>query len=77
MVVGDPAARGIYVTLGKMEPGAMFPAHIHPDRRITTVISGTMLYGTGPVFNRSRLRAYATVMQETGFGPTGLELAPQ
>lgn len=94
-VVGDPTKPGLYVLLGRMDKGTVFPAHSHPDPRITTVISGVMYYGTGSVVDREAMRAYPagsivhtpagvahsmwakdgeTVMQETGFGPTGLEM---
>lgn len=95
-VVGDPAKPGLYVLLGRMDKGTIFPAHRHPDARITTVISGVMYYGTGPVADRETMQAYPagsivhtpsgiphsmwsrdgeTVMQETGFGPTGMQPA--
>lgn len=57
-IVGSPADRALYVTLGKMQRGAVFPSHSHPDTRITTVLSGTMYFGTGSVFDRDRVRAY-------------------
>lgn len=96
-VVGEPGKPGVYVVLGKMQSGAVFPPHSHPDARITTVISGTMYYGAGPDTDRQTMRAYPTgtivytppgvvhsmwskdgetIMQETGYGPTGLELRP-
>lgn len=57
-IVGDSARSGLYVSLGRMRQGATFPPHSHPDRRITTVVSGTMYYGTGPAFDHGRLRRY-------------------
>ncbi|MEM9156493.1 MAG: cupin domain-containing protein [Cyanobacteria bacterium P01_F01_bin.33] len=90
---GNPSASELYVLLGKMGSGAIFPAHIHPDARITTVISGVMYYGIGEKFDRTDIRPYPAgsiiytpagtphfmwvqddeaIMQETGFGPTGI-----
>lgn len=94
-VVGEPGKPGVYVVLGRMQSGAVFPPHSHPDARVTTVIAGTMYYGAGPDVARESMRAYPagtivhtpagvvhsmwskdgeTIMQETGYGPTGLEL---
>lgn len=77
-----------------MAAGVRFPAHTHPDARLTTVVSGVMYYGVGRRFGEVELKPYPagsvvytpagtphvmwakdgeTVMQETGYGPTGLE----
>ena len=90
---GDPSSSALYVLLGKMSPATPFPAHVHPDDRITTVLSGVMYYGIGETFNAEQVQAYPagsvvytpagtphfmqtkedeTIMQETGFGPTGM-----
>ena len=58
LAIGDPSDSRLYVLLGKMEAGAEFPAHIHPDDRITTVISGVMYYGTGEQLNSSSVKPY-------------------
>lgn len=42
IAVGDPSNSELYVLFGKMEESVTFPAHTHPDARITTVISGVM-----------------------------------
>ncbi|MGF1514069.1 MAG: cupin domain-containing protein [Elainellaceae cyanobacterium] len=75
-----------------MAADTVFPAHRHPDPRITTVLSGVMHYGTGEAFDADKVQPYPAgsvvctpanlphfmwvsgeaVMQETGFGPTGL-----
>lgn len=44
---GDPAKKELYTSFGRIEEGVRFPAHTHPDARITTVLSGTMYYGVG------------------------------
>lgn len=92
-LVGDPAAEGHYVSLGRLSEGTIFPAHAHPDDRLTTVVSGTMYYGIGEAFDEAKLEAYPagsviytpatvphimwspigeTIVQETGFGPSGV-----
>ncbi|MBT9317818.1 cupin domain-containing protein [Leptothoe spongobia TAU-MAC 1115] len=93
IALGDPSNSELYVLFGKMESSAIFPAHTHPDARITTVISGVMYYGVGKQFDRTIVQPYPAgsvvytpagtshfmwaqdgeaVMQETGFGPTGI-----
>ena len=42
IALGEPSNSGLYVLFGKMDAGATFPAHTHPDERITTVLSGVM-----------------------------------
>jgi len=95
IAVGDSSNSELYVLFGKMNEGAIFPAHTHPDDRLTTVISGVMYYGVGEQFDRTNVQPYPvgsvvytpagvphfmwaqdgeTVMQETGFGPTGLSM---
>ena len=93
IALGNPSNSELYVLFGKMETGATFPAHIHPDNRITTVLSGMMYYGIGEQLDLAHVQPYPagsvvytpagaphfmwagdreTVMQEVGFGPTGL-----
>lgn len=93
IALGNPSDSVLYVLFGKMSPDTPFPAHSHPDDRITTVISGVMYYGTGETFDPEQVQAYPagsvvytpagtphfmqtkeveTIMQETGFGPTGM-----
>lgn len=96
IALGDSSSSQLYVLFGKMDKGAVFPAHTHPDDRITTVISGVMYYGVGEQLDRTKVIAYpagsvvytpsgvphfmwakssTTVMQETGFGPTGVKFS--
>ena len=56
--VGDPTKKELYTSFGKIEEGVKFPAHTHPDARITTVLSGTMHYGIGERFDRTRFEPY-------------------
>lgn len=58
IALGDPTTSELYVMFGKMEAGAEFPAHTHPDDRITTVISGVMYYGTGEQSDRANIQTY-------------------
>ncbi|MEM8534676.1 MAG: cupin domain-containing protein [Chloroflexota bacterium] len=58
VVVGDSSQSELYVLFGKLEQDTEFPAHTHPDARITTVLSGTMYYGIGEQFEESELTAY-------------------
>lgn len=58
VVTGDPTGTGIYVLVGRMDRGAVFPPHRHPDDRVTTVLSGTMYYGVGDEVDRSEAVAY-------------------
>lgn len=58
VVLGDPTADGLYLLLGQMEQGVVFPTHTHPDDRLTTVITGTMYYSTEPLFDPSDVVAY-------------------
>ena len=93
IALGNPSNSELYVLFGKMSPDTPFPAHSHPDDRITTVLSGVMYYGIGETFDPAQVQAYPagsvvytpagtphfmqtreaeTIMQETGFGPTGM-----
>lgn len=57
-VVGDSSKPELYVSFGKLQQGTIFPAHTHPDARITTVISGVMYYGVGEEFDQAHVTAY-------------------
>jgi quercetin dioxygenase-like cupin family protein len=41
-----------------MEPGAVNAVHVHPDARVTTILSGTVIYGLGPTADRASGVAY-------------------
>lgn len=58
IALGNPANSELYVLFGKMDAEVEFPTHIHPDDRITTVISGVMHYGTGEQSDRSLALSY-------------------
>ncbi|MBE9077351.1 cupin domain-containing protein [Romeria aff. gracilis LEGE 07310] len=55
---GNSTDSELCILFGKMNPGTAFPAHTHPDPRITTVLAGTMYYGIGEQFDRAELRPY-------------------
>jgi quercetin dioxygenase-like cupin family protein len=58
VAVGDSSNSELYVLFGKMKGGVTFPAHTHPDDRITTVISGIMYYGVGERADRANTQPY-------------------
>lgn len=56
--IGDPENPGLYAGFGKMVKGTVFPAHTHPDGRLTTVVSGVMYLGIGEVPEETDFQAY-------------------
>lgn len=56
--IGDLAKPGLYASLGKLVRGTVFPAHTHPDGRLTTVVSGVMYYGVGETPEGTDFQAY-------------------
>ncbi|MEO1347933.1 MAG: cupin domain-containing protein [Cyanobacteria bacterium J06635_15] len=58
IALGDPSHSELYVLFGKMAVGVTFPAHTHPDDRITTVLSGVMYYGIGEQFDQANIQPY-------------------
>ena len=57
-LIGDSSREGLYVMVGRMAEGVVFPVHTHPDARLSTVMSGTMYYGVGEVFEDVEFTAY-------------------
>ena len=55
-VIGDPSKPGLYIQLEKVAPHVVIEAHHHPGDRTVTVIQGTLMFGNGPKFDRSRLK---------------------
>lgn len=47
MIFGDPAKAGMYVQLLRRAPNDWSEPHTHPNDSYITVVSGTMLIGTG------------------------------
>jgi hypothetical protein len=56
VIYGDPSAPGLYTILLKVAAHTKIPAHLHPDDRIGTVVSGTWYFGYGDVFDKSQLK---------------------
>ena len=57
-VIGDSSQAELYVMVGRIAQGVVFPVHTHPDARLSTVLSGTMYYGVGETFEEIEFAAY-------------------
>jgi hypothetical protein len=79
VIHGDPAAKGLYTILLKVPAHTTIPAHLHPDDRVATVISGTWYFGYGDVFDKSKLKKlpegsiYSEVENQNHFAMTDKE----
>jgi len=80
-VFGDPNKAGMYVTLLKRGPDDWSEPHTHPNDRYITVLSGTMLIGTGSNFDKKNVIAIgpggmihdiAGQVHYDGTGPEGM-----
>ena len=56
VIYGDPSKAGLYTILLKVAANTKIPAHLHPDDRIGTVVSGTWYFGYGDKFDESKLK---------------------
>ena len=54
---GDPTKTGLYTIQLRVPANTTIQAHIHPDDRIATVISGTWYIGFGSQFDEKKLKA--------------------
>jgi len=45
--IGSERGPGLYALRVKLKSGGVIPPHTHPDARITTVLSGSLLIGFG------------------------------
>ena len=54
---GVPLAAGLYTILLTIPPNTRIAAHVHPDDRIATVVSGTWYFGYGEKFDERELKA--------------------
>jgi len=81
VVFGDPSKPGMYAQLLKRGPDDWSQPHSHPNDRYITVLSGTMLIGTGAKFDKrntvalgpgSMIRDIAGQVHYDGAGPEGL-----
>ncbi|HEX9513163.1 MAG TPA: cupin domain-containing protein [Puia sp.] len=53
---GDPSKAGLYTIILKIAANTKIAAHLHPDQRIATVISGTWYFGYGDKFDERKLK---------------------
>jgi len=60
VIFGDPSKPGLYTILLKVAANTQIPAHLHPDARIGTVVSGTWYFGYGDKFDKSKLKTLPT-----------------
>jgi quercetin dioxygenase-like cupin family protein len=58
-VIGDPSKPGLYIQLEKVAPHVVIQAHHHAGDRTVTVIQGTLMFGNGLEFDRSKLKVMA------------------
>src|SRR6266566_1681427 len=56
VVMGDPSKTGVYMILLKISANTKIAAHLHPDQRVATVVSGTWYFGYGDQFDESKLK---------------------
>ena len=56
MLKGDPSKPGLYTIQLKVPANTTIQAHVHPDDRIATVISGTWYIGFGSQFDETKLK---------------------
>ena len=54
---GVPSATGLYTILLTIPPNTRIAAHVHPDDRVATVVSGTWHFGYGKKFDERALKA--------------------
>ena len=60
VVMGNPAKPGLYMIVLKVAANTKIAAHLHPDQRVATVISGTWYFGYGDTFDESKLKKLPT-----------------
>lgn len=79
VVMGDPARQGLYMILLEIAPNTKIAAHLHPDERVATVLSGTWYFGYGDKFDQKQLKKlpagsiYSEVAGQNHFAMTGTE----
>src|ERR1041384_1765113 len=56
-IVGDDKKSGIYIYRVRAPAGVRMKPHFHPDERVVTVISGTLLMGYGDKFDEAAMKA--------------------
>ena len=79
VIHGDPSKAGLYTILLKVAANTKIPAHLHPDDRVGTVVSGTWYFGYGDKFDESKLKklpvgsVYSEVENQNHFAMTKVE----
>lgn len=79
VIHGNPSAKGLYTILLKVPANTKIAAHLHPDDRVATVITGPWYFGYGDVFGKSKLKKltagsiYSEVENQNHFAMTGKE----
>jgi hypothetical protein len=79
VIYGDPAKPELYTILLKVAANTKIPAHLHPDERVGTVVSGTWYFGYGDQFTEKQLKklppgsVYTEVKNKNHFAMTGKE----
>ena len=56
IIAGDPQKAGVYVLRTWLPAGLQVQPHFHPDERIVTILSGTLLVGYGEQFDESKMK---------------------
>ena len=56
IIAGDPQKAGVYVLRTRLPAGLQVQPHFHPDERIVTILSGTLLVGYGEQFDESKMK---------------------
>src|SRR5262249_40429476 len=56
-LVGDDQKPGMYAYRSRIPANTKIQPHFHPDERIVTVISGTLLMGYGEQFDETMMKA--------------------
>ncbi len=57
VVWGDPSKAAPYIERIQMVDGVKFPPHWHPQDERVTVLSGTLLFGTGDTINTANAKS--------------------
>ncbi|MHA4808083.1 cupin domain-containing protein [Flavitalea flava] len=76
VIHGDPSRAGLYTIILKIAGNTRIAAHLHPDSRMATVISGTWYFGYGDKFDETKLKqlpvgsVYAEVGGQNHFAMT-------
>lgn len=55
-LIGTEAGPGPYALRLRLAQGGRIGVHVHPDDRITTVLSGTLYVGFGTIFDETRVQ---------------------